>query len=84
MEGAVQISGQPVPVDSAGSLDTELKRRMQQATAGFQQLSSSLWLQTRVHTGVKLQVYRTMVSRVLRYGSHGWTLTAAQLEQCSI
>ena len=27
-----------------------------------------------------MQVYRTMVSQVLLYGSHSWSLTAAQLE----
>ena len=65
--------------DSAGSLDTELTRRIQQATAGFQQLSSSLWRQKCVDTDVKMQVYRTLVSQVLLYGSHSWNLTAAQL-----
>ena len=70
--------------DSAGSLDTELTRRIQQATAGFQQLSSSLWRQKCVDTGVKMQVYRTLVSQVLLYGSHSWNLTAAQLERLEV
>ena len=68
----------------AGSLDTELKRRTQQAVAGFQQLSSSLWRQKCIATGVKMQVYRVMVSQVLLYGSHSWNLTAEQLEHLEI
>ena len=70
--------------DSTGSLDTELTRRMQQANAGFQQLSSSLWRQQCVDTGVKMQVYRTLVSQVLLYGAHSWNLTAAQLEKLEV
>jgi hypothetical protein len=50
---------------SAGSLETELTRRMQQATPGFQQWSSSLRRQKCVYMGVEMQVYRTMVSQVL-------------------
>jgi hypothetical protein len=69
-----------IQFDSAGSLDTELTGRMQQATAGFLQLSSSLRRQKCVDTSVKMQLYRTLVSQVLLYGLHSWNLTAAQLE----
>ena len=65
---------------SAGSLEAELVRRTQQATAAFQQLSGSLWRQKCIDTSVKMQVYRALISQVLLYGSHCWSLSAAQLE----
>lgn len=67
-----------------GSLDPELKRRSHLATAAFHRLSSCLLLQRGISLGVKMKVYKAIVSQILLYGSQCWALTTTQMQQLEV
>ena len=69
---------------SSGSIDAELKYRMQQAAAAFAQLRKGLFGQRCVAICTKMQAYKAVVAAVLLYGSHSWALSADQLERLEV
>lgn len=65
--------------DSSATLDSELRRRVQQAAHAFRQLESPFFRQRCIPLPTRVAVYNCMVISSLLYGSESWALSAAQL-----
>ena len=67
-------------VDKQGGTDADVKRRVGNARAAFQQLKN-VWVSKHLSNNLKIRTFNTMVKPVLLYGAETWRNTAVNTKR---
>ena len=67
-------------VDKQGGTDADVKRRVGNARAAFQQLKN-VWVSKHLSNKLKIRTFNTMVKPVLLYGAETWRNTAVNMKR---